>query len=99
MKGTLPMNLIDTWRLRKCDLNFTVKRMGSRPLSSCLDSDLYDWDIKKDSNKKRKKEKLTNLNENLPLISIMAAATTRRVTKPSTSNLALFMYLLPSLMR
>lgn len=41
----------------------------------------------------------SNLDSNLPLISIMAATTTRRVVGPSTSNLALFMYLLPSLVR
>jgi hypothetical protein len=29
----------------------------------------------------------------------MAATTTRKVTKPSTKNLSLFMYLLPSLIR
>jgi hypothetical protein len=39
------------------------------------------------------------MDQNLPLISVMAATTTRRIKSPSTSNLALFMYLLPSLIR
>ncbi len=34
-----------------------------------------------------------------PLIAIMAATTTRKVIDPSTSNMALFTYLLPSLIR
>jgi hypothetical protein len=38
-------------------------------------------------------------NPNLPLIAIMAATTTRRVSNPSTKKLALFLYLLPSLAR
>ena len=37
--------------------------------------------------------------QTLPVISIMAAATTRRVVNPSPANMALFMYLLPSLIR
>ena len=42
---------------------------------------------------------LFNLAADLPLISIMAATTTRKIVDPSTSNLALFLYLLPSLVR
>ena len=39
------------------------------------------------------------MQDNLPLIAIMAATTTRKIDKPSTKNLSLFMYLLPSLVR
>ena len=35
----------------------------------------------------------------IPLIAIMAATTTRRVKSPSTKNMALFTYMLPSLIR
>ena len=42
---------------------------------------------------------LLNLSPQLPLISILAATTTRKITAPSTGNLALFKLLLPSLMR
>ena len=35
----------------------------------------------------------------LPLISIMAGSTSRKVDKPSVRNLSLFIYLLPSLIR
>jgi hypothetical protein len=75
--------------------------MGTRPLSRCLNSDLINEkkEKKNEINAKNKNEKLINLNKNLPLISIMAATTTRKVKKPSTSNLALFMFLLPSLIR
>jgi hypothetical protein len=41
----------------------------------------------------------SNLRDDLPLIAIMAATTTRKIDKPSTKNLSLFMYLLPSLVR
>ena len=40
-----------------------------------------------------------NLARSLPLICIMAATTTRRVESPSVHNLALFKYLLASLVR
>jgi hypothetical protein len=41
----------------------------------------------------------SNMHDNLPLIAIMAATTTRKVNKPSTKSLSLFTYLLPSLIR
>lgn len=41
----------------------------------------------------------SNLSPDLPLIAIMAATTTRKIKKPSTKNLSLFTYLLPSLVR
>lgn len=41
----------------------------------------------------------SNLRDDLPLIAVMAATTTRKIDKPSTKNLSLFMYLLPSLIR
>jgi hypothetical protein len=44
-------------------------------------------------------DKNTNLDESLPLISILAASTTRKIPRPSTKKLALFNYLLPSLIR
>ena len=42
---------------------------------------------------------LLNLSPLLPFISVLAATTTRKVAAPSTSNLALFKLLLPSLVR
>ena len=47
----------------------------------------------------RTSDVLINLAADLPLICIMAATTTRKIIDPSTSNLALFLYLLPSLVR
>eukprot|EP01041_Mallomonas_annulata_P004655 gene4655-9237_t len=76
--GSLPMNMVDSWRTHNCDRVFTVQRMSSVPLTSCSKS---------------------NWNGTAPLIAIMAGTTTRKVTKPSTSNLALFSFLLPSLLR
>jgi hypothetical protein len=35
----------------------------------------------------------------MPLIAIMAASTTRKIITPSTDNLALFTFMLPSLIR
>ena len=42
---------------------------------------------------------LFNLSPQLPLISILAATTTRKIVEPSTKNLSLFTLLLPSLVR
>lgn len=50
------------------------------------------------TDKKGKKEHSNQLSS-LPLIAVMAATTTRKINKPSTKNLSLFMYLLPSLIR
>jgi hypothetical protein len=36
--GNLPMNYVETWRSRRCDLIFTTERMSGRPLSSCPDT-------------------------------------------------------------
>jgi hypothetical protein len=33
--GSLPMNYVETWRSRRCDLVFTTERMSARPLSTC----------------------------------------------------------------
>ncbi len=82
--GLLPMNEIDTWKKRRCDLVFTGDRMKLRLLSRCPHSG---------------KGENPNLTASLPLISIMAATTTRKVESPSTDNLALFTYLLPSVVR
>lgn len=84
--GSLPENLISKWRDSQCDLVFTAARMGKRRISSCLLANIT------------KLEDQPNL-KNLPLIAIMAATTTRKINAPSTSNLALFTLLLPSLMR
>lgn len=117
--GKLPMNMIEMWKNRQCDLVFTSKRMGQRQLSSCLDiSASASASIGKD-----KKDKNTNglfnsilnnmgrtsgnasvashpnLQSSLPLIAILAGTTTRKVINPSTRNMALFTYLLPSLIR
>jgi hypothetical protein len=37
--GNLPLNYIDTWRVRKCDLNFSVRRMNKKKISQCLNTD------------------------------------------------------------
>ena len=39
------------------------------------------------------------MNVSLPLIAVMAATTTRGVPSPSPTNMALFLYMLPSLIR
>jgi hypothetical protein len=82
--GTLPMNLMEVWRDRHCDVVFTAQRMAKRAVSQCLAEG---------------ESTPANLDSKLPLIAVMAATTTRKVTKPSTSKLALFTHLLPSLVR
>ncbi len=39
------------------------------------------------------------MRDELPLIAVMAATTTRKIKSPSTKNLSLITYLLPSLIR
>jgi len=59
---------------------------------------VYSSDFTTDK-KKTKTPLHSNQIPSLPLIAIMAATTTRKVSKPSTKNLSLFMYLLPSMIR
>jgi hypothetical protein len=61
---------------------------------------------KKKKGKKKKKDSEnkdwsdhSNFSDELPLIAIMAATTTRKINNPSTKSLSLFTYLLPSLVR
>jgi hypothetical protein len=89
--GKLPESHIITWKSKHCDMIFTATRMTSKPLSICLTTSSSSIDGNPDSH--------PNMAASLPLIAIMAATTTRKVHKPSTDNLALFNYLLPSLVR
>jgi len=84
----LPEPLQKQWRELGCDVVFTNKRMYDKPLSSCLSGGTSDISPAH-----------SNMSSTLPLIAVMAATTTRKVSKPSTRNLSLFTYLLPSLMR
>ena len=54
---------------------------------------------KKKSSSGKKSPEHSNMAADLPLIAIMAATTTRKINKPSTKNLSLFMFLLTSLIR
>jgi len=83
--GKLPLNMIDTWDVRRCDLAFTAVRMSKIPISTCMDNDMN-------------KELNKNFNQ-LPYIAILAGTTTRKIENPSTDNLSLFMFMLPSLIR
>ena len=112
--GKLPMNMIEIWKTRKCDLVFTTLRMGKKPISTCVESQPKPADPapRKTGFLFNKLQNILstngstvdlashpNMQANLPLISILAGTTTRRVKKPSTKNMALFIYLLPSLIR
>lgn len=88
--GKLPASMIEEWKAKQCDLVFTASRMGRRPMSSCPDSP---------SSVPSLNHTHPNLSPTLPLIAVMAATTTRKISAPSTSKLALFTLLLPSLMR
>ena len=85
--GRLPGNMVEQWRQRRCDMVFTIQRMGKRPLSTCLTTEFPT------------SKNHPNLKDNLPLIAIMAATTTRNVKNPSPDSMALFLYMLPSLIR
>lgn len=36
--GKLPLNYIEQWKNRRCDLVFTTLRMSGRPVSFCADA-------------------------------------------------------------
>lgn len=89
--GSLPERHIANWKSKHCDMIFTQKRMASRSLSTCINTNSTGSEINLDAH--------PNMSPSLPLIAIMAATTTRKIDNPSTSNLALFNFLLPSLIR
>ena len=110
--GQLPMSYVDAWRDRSCDLIFSEQRMGSKTLSSCphVPSMLRRNDSTITQSKEAAKNDSkhitappsfahSNMHDNLPLIAIMAATTTRKVNKPNTKSLSLFTYLLPSTLK
>lgn len=86
--GKLPEAMITQWKSKGCDLVFTAHRMGSRPVAEC-----------KSTSSSSDPSSHSNMKDSLPRISVMAATTTRKIDNPSTTNLALFTYLLPSLIR
>lgn len=101
--GKLPLNLIDTWRQRRCDVAFTAVRMSQRPLSTCASTS----SIISSEDKSFKASTATSIatttssasSQQPLLIAIMAASTTRKIIDPSPDNIALFTYMLPSLIR
>lgn len=85
--GKLPESHINVWKNKQCDAVFTAQRLHRRALPSCLNT--------ADNSTSPQSELIK-----LPLIAVMAGSTTRKVTPPvKLSKLALFSYLLPSLMR
>lgn len=87
--GSLSEDDIQIWKRKQCDFIFTGERLAKVPLSSCVVA----------SYKNSSGEVHPNMLPSLPLIAIMAATTTRKIDNPSTNNLALFSYLLPTLIR
>lgn len=85
--GSLPSHHITTWKKYNCDLIFSSQRMGKRVISTCNPSNV------------EMTAEFPNFAKSLPLIAIMAATTTRKIHNPSTKSLALFNFLLPSLIR
>ena len=78
--GHLPLNMMDTWKSKHCDIVFSNLRMGLNKLSKCNTT----------SHKKKERE---------PLIAIMAATTSRKMSNPSPKTMSIFTFLLPSLIR
>lgn len=82
--GTLPQKKIVSWKRHRCDAVFTTDRINKKPITNCT--------------------AVQNVNDSimmasLPLIGIMAASSTRKTRAPSTKNVALFNFLLPSVTR
>ena len=90
--GSLPADMIESWKKRSCDLVFTSARMARREVTTCP-AQLGDVLGRKAQH--AHDARATQFR----LVAIMAATTTRKVHNPSPNNLALFTYLLPSLIR
>ncbi len=99
--GKLPEHLIKEWKEKQCDLVFTAQRMGVRELSQCDHSNVAAaGEVAFSSSSLSSSggmalfpnvlKRAATGYEKLPLIAIMAATTTRKVARPSTSTLALF---------
>ena len=99
--GRLPQNMIENWKMRKCDLTFTAARMLKRPLPKCFGNETVVISDTATGSTQGTNNVVTASagSSKLPLIAIMAATTTRKVENPSPENMALFTYLLPSLIR
>ena len=72
-------------------------RLANQGLSTCIgiNDKLNSDSTSSNSNNNNN----NNQHRKYPLIAIMAAATTRKVDNPKLEKLALFIFLLPSLMR
>jgi hypothetical protein len=84
------------WYSRNCDNLYKHQHICSKPVSSCFSgapgmSLLRGIAGGQDQDAPRQEDR--------PLIAIMAATTTRRVTNPHVQKIALFTLLLPSLIR
>lgn len=88
--GKLTESMIELWKSRRCDLAFTAIRLSMIPLATCLGPNGTEPSISKFTNK---------YHSSLPLIAVMAASTTRKVPDPSPDSIALFVHMLPSLIR
>jgi hypothetical protein len=85
--GNLPEDQIYNWRIMECD--HVIASM--RPVSECLPLNEITADKPEEQN--------PNLSDQLPIISILAASTTRNISKPYNKTLPLYKYILPSLLR
>lgn len=83
--GRLPAKKIVSWKRHMCDAVFTSNRISQRSIRNCSAAQGHGDN--------------EDLVRTLPLIGIMAASSTRKTPHPSTRNLALFQYLLPSVVR
>jgi hypothetical protein len=90
--GSLPENIKDMWKTRKCDQVFTAARMMKKTIVRCFGNETGPV-------LKYPRMATDSKAGSLPLISILAATTTRKVQNPQPENMALFTYLLPSLIR
>ena len=90
--GSLSVDLIELWKTRRCDIALTAIKLSKIPLATCLDPD--------GSGKRLNSSEFTDKYfSSLPLIAIMAASTTRKITNPSPDSIALFLHMLPSMIR
>eukprot|EP00605_Chrysophyceae_sp_TOSAG23-4_P001198 GSChrysophyteH1.ASY1.ANO1.1307.1 assembled CDS len=104
--GTLPSELQGLWENLSCSDYFRKGLEGLKQvMGTAADKLLGEQKVESPlmgagaSSRLAEVQNLQGTAAELPLISIMAGSTSRKVDKPSVRNLSLFIYLLPSLIR
>lgn len=87
--GSLPFDLWQSWREKRCDSFYMEDKRTSRPRGHCSTVERRPW-----------QGRTPRLNPGAdPVIAVLAGSTTRGIPDPSSSSLALCNFLLKSIVR